>query len=190
MRSDSPTFSRDGVFVEARGQIHWLEWSAPDDADLDDYELAARVNPAPRFTPTVLARSTRSGYRNSPTQQFHLNMAGITEAAWLPVGSWQACRGPVDLTPRELFVGIDIGGTRSASALVGVTDDARSPDLRSLRRRRRRARRHRRATPTPRRRLDNQQKSHMTRGAIRPKPCASSVSTASRWSRSRKATHV
>jgi phage terminase large subunit-like protein len=117
---------RDGVFVEARGQVHWLEWSAPADADLDDYQLAASVNPASRFTPEVLAEA-RARVPQLTYAQFHLNMAGITEAAWLPVGSWQACLGPVDLTPRELFVGIDIGGTRSASALVGVTTELEVP---------------------------------------------------------------
>ena len=117
---------RDSVFVEARGQLHWLEWSAPADTDLDDFELAARVNPASRFTPAVLAEA-RERVPQLTYAQFHLNMAGVTEAAWLPVGSWQACRGPVDLTPRELFVGIDIGGTRSASALVGVTAELEVP---------------------------------------------------------------
>jgi phage terminase large subunit-like protein len=121
-----PDVHRRGVFVEARGQIHWLEWSAPADADLDDYRLAARVNPAPRFTPKVLAEA-RERVQELTYRQFHLNMAGVTEAAWLPVGSWQACRGPVDLTPRELFVGIDIGGTRAASALIGVTAELEVP---------------------------------------------------------------
>jgi phage terminase large subunit-like protein len=121
-----PDVRRRGVFVEARGQVHWLEWSADADADLDDYRLAARVNPASRFTPTVLAEArTRVG--ELTYRQFHLNQAGVTEAQWLPAGSWQACRGPADLTPREIFVGIDIGGTRSASALIGVTAELEVP---------------------------------------------------------------
>jgi phage terminase large subunit-like protein len=117
---------RRGVFVEARGQIRWLEWSALADADLDDFKLAARVNPAPRFTPAVLAEA-RERVQELTYRQFHLNQTGISEAQWLPAGSWQSCRGPVDLTPREIFVGIDIGGTRSASALIGVTADLEVP---------------------------------------------------------------
>jgi phage terminase large subunit-like protein len=121
-----PDVHQRGVFIEARGQVHWLEWSAPADADLDDLRLAARVNPASRFTPAVLAEA-RARVPELTYRQFHLNQAGITEAQWLPAGSWQACRGPVDLTPRELFVGIDIGGTRSASALIGVTPELEVP---------------------------------------------------------------
>jgi phage terminase large subunit-like protein len=121
-----PDVRRRGVFVEARGSLRWLEWSAAADADLDDYRLAARINPSRHLTAKVLAEA-RERVPAIVYQQFHLNMAGITEASWLPVGSWQACRGPVDLTPREIIIGIDIGGTRAASALVGVTRDLEVP---------------------------------------------------------------
>jgi phage terminase large subunit-like protein len=117
---------RRGVFIEARGQIRWLEWSAPEDADLDDYRLAARVNPARRFTAAVL-REARDRVPELSYRQFHLNQAGITQAAWLPAGAWAACRGEVDLTPREIILGVDIGGTRAASALVGVTPQLEVP---------------------------------------------------------------
>jgi len=117
---------RKGVFVEARGTIRWLEWSAPEDTDLDDFKLAARVNPAPRFTPAVL-QEARDRVGELTYRQFHLNQTGITEAQWLPPGSWQSCRGPVDLTPRDVWLGIDIGGTRAATALVGVTAELEVP---------------------------------------------------------------
>lgn len=121
-----PDVRRGGVFLEARGQLRWLEWSAPADADLDDYRLAARVNPASRFTPKVLAEA-RARVPELVYAQFHLNIAGVTEAQWLPAGAWAGCRAPVDLTPREIVLGIDIGGTRAASALVGVTRDLEVP---------------------------------------------------------------
>ncbi|MDP9346366.1 MAG: terminase large subunit [Actinomycetota bacterium] len=121
-----PDVRRRGVFVEARGAVRWLEWSAPEDADLNDYRLAARVNPASRFTPAVL-EAARARVPELAYRQFHLNQAGITEAAWLPAGAWQGCHGPVDLTPREIILGIDIGGSRAASALVGVTPDLQVP---------------------------------------------------------------
>lgn len=115
-----------GVLLEARGALRWLEWSAPGDCDLDDYRLAARVNPASRFTASVL-KEARARVPELTYRQFHLNQAGVTEAQWLPAGSWQQCRAPVDLTPREIVLGIDIGGSRSASALVGVTRDLEVP---------------------------------------------------------------
>jgi hypothetical protein len=79
-----------------------------------------------RFTAAVL-REARARVQEVSYRQFHLNQAGITEAAWLPAGAWAGCRGPVDLTPREIIVGVDIGGSGAASALVGVTADLQVP---------------------------------------------------------------
>src|SRR5829696_2456606 len=42
-----PSAKRVGAVVEARGDLHWLEWSLPDDVDLDDLEAVKRANPAP-----------------------------------------------------------------------------------------------------------------------------------------------
>ena len=52
--------------------------------------------------------------------------AAIAESAWLPAGAWQKCRDDYVIEDGEsVFVGIDIGGTRAATALVYVTDDLR-----------------------------------------------------------------
>src|SRR3954453_15698454 len=42
-----PSTRRTGPVVEARGDLHWLEWSLPDDADLDDLAAVKKANPAP-----------------------------------------------------------------------------------------------------------------------------------------------
>src|SRR3954453_15591281 len=42
-----PTAKRTGAVVEARGDLHWLEWSLPEDADLDDLAAVKKANPAP-----------------------------------------------------------------------------------------------------------------------------------------------
>jgi phage terminase large subunit-like protein len=118
---------RQGAVIDAsHAGIRWLEWSAPEDADLDDYALAARVNPAARFTPAVLAEA-RARVAEQAYRQFHLNQFGVSEAQWLPAGAWAACQGPVDLTPRTVWLGVDIGGARAASAVVGVTEDLQVP---------------------------------------------------------------
>ena len=40
---------------------------------------------------------------------------------WLPAGAWQACVGTPSFTAGEdIFVGVDVGGERSASAVVWV----------------------------------------------------------------------
>ena len=56
-----------GVFTEARGEVRWLEWSAPADCDPDDFKLAARVNPGRQFTPAVMreARARVPGTRTA-----------------------------------------------------------------------------------------------------------------------------
>jgi phage terminase large subunit-like protein len=49
----------------------------------------------------------------------------VQSARWLPPGAWQACRATYDIAADEaLVLGVDIGGSRSASAVVGcVADD-------------------------------------------------------------------
>ena len=120
---------RDGVFLEARGRVHWMEWSAPEDADLDDYALAARVNPAARFTAAVMAEA-RQRVPELTYRQFHLCQFGVSEAQWLPPGSWQACRDdePVD-DEAPVVLGIDVGGSRAASAVIGVTRDLQVAEI-------------------------------------------------------------
>jgi hypothetical protein len=80
------------------------------------------VNPASRFTVAVM-REARGRVSEITYRQFHLNQCGISEALWLPAGAWASARGPVDETPREIVLGVDIGGSRAASALIGVTPE-------------------------------------------------------------------
>ncbi len=57
--------------------------------------------------------------------QFHAGMWGVGSARWLPAGAWQACRGVYDVAPDEpLVLGVDVGGSRSATAVVGCVGDA------------------------------------------------------------------
>lgn len=51
----------------------------------------------------------------------HCNRSGVHAARWLPPGAWQDCATPYSVDDDEpLTLGVDIGGSRSAPALVGV----------------------------------------------------------------------
>jgi len=114
---------RGGVEIEAKGDgLHWLEWSVPDDADPDDLRLVAAVNPL--RTVAELAEQ-RKRVTEVEWLQFHLCRWGVLSARWLPAGAWAARRGVVDADGEPVWRGVDIGGSRSASAVVGVTADLR-----------------------------------------------------------------
>ena len=91
---------RTGPIVEARGDLHWLEWSLPDDADLDDLPAVKAVNPAPWITTADLRRQ-RAAVPDSTFAQFHACRWGIGEGSWLPPGAWQTCVGQPEFTPGE-----------------------------------------------------------------------------------------
>jgi Phage Terminase len=58
--------------------------------------------------------------------QFHAGRWGVGEGAWLPPGAWAACAGDAEIEPgEEIVAAVDIGGRRSASVVVFVTDDLR-----------------------------------------------------------------
>lgn len=113
-----PTAKRKGAVVEATGDLHWLEWSVPDEHDLDDLRAVKRANPAPWITVADLRRQ-RAAVPDLAFAQFHACRWGLTEGSWLPAGAWQACvRQPVFEDGEPVWVGVDVGGERSASAVV------------------------------------------------------------------------
>ncbi|MEJ7894536.1 MAG: terminase TerL endonuclease subunit [Solirubrobacteraceae bacterium] len=115
-----PTAKRTGAVVEATGDLHWLEWSLADDQDLDDLRAVKRANPAPWIKVADLRRQ-RSAVPDLAFQQFHACRWGLSEGSWLPAGAWQACIGePVFTDGEPIWVGVDVGGERSASAVVWV----------------------------------------------------------------------
>lgn len=118
-----PTAMRKGAVVEATGDLHWLEWSLPEDADLDDLAAVKRANPAPWIKVADLKRQ-RAAVPDLAWQQFHCCRWGLSEGSWLPAGAWQACVGEPRFEPGEpIWVGVDVGGDRSASAVVWVNAD-------------------------------------------------------------------
>lgn len=119
----APDLKREGSSWEAHGNgLAWIEWSVPDDraATLD---AVCAASPAPWITRELLAEQQ---HRVSPLEwlQYHANLAHVMSAMWLPRGAWQAARADYDVSDDEpLTLGVDIGGSRSTSALVGCVAD-------------------------------------------------------------------
>ena len=67
-RSRSRRRKRTGAVVEATGDLQWLEWSLPDEDDLDDFDAVKRANPAPwiglaSHAAHTIAKHSRRGWR-------------------------------------------------------------------------------------------------------------------------------
>jgi len=108
------------IVVEAAGDPVWLEWSLPDEADLDDMRAVKAANPAPWITVADLRRQ-RAAVPEAAFAQFHACRWGIGEGSWLPAGAWQACVGAPTFTDGEpVWIDVDVGGERSASAVAWV----------------------------------------------------------------------
>jgi hypothetical protein len=88
--------------------------------NLDDIETVKSVNPAPWVTAAGLAEQ-RLRVTPAAFAQFQCCVFGAGEGQWLPVGAWTGCKGKIETEPgARVWLGVDIGGARSNSALVGV----------------------------------------------------------------------
>jgi phage terminase large subunit-like protein len=117
-----PYVKRNGAVLEARGDLHWLEWSLPDDASLEDFDAVKACNPAPYITLSDLRRQ-RAALPSVAFAQFHACRWGVGEGSWLPPGAWQECVGQPTFTMGEpIWVGVDVGAERSASAVAWVNE--------------------------------------------------------------------
>jgi len=119
---------REGTLTIARSQsFAMFEWACADDDDLTDPKVLKAANPASFVTEAFLAEQIDSpGLHPLELARFHANVWTATQDSWLPVGAWQACAGAATIEAGEpVWVGVDVGGERSASAVVWVTDDLR-----------------------------------------------------------------
>jgi phage terminase large subunit-like protein len=122
-----PNAHRDGPVLTASGDgLRWLEWSLPDDEDPNDLDAVTACNPASWITHEALEEQR---HRVTPPAwlTFHCCRWGVGMASWLPPGAWSAARDDAITLGRDepLYLAVDIGGVRAASALVGVTADLR-----------------------------------------------------------------
>lgn len=121
--------TRKGAVTDATAPgLRWLEWSLGEDRPLDDFRAVKECNPAAYITVQGLREQAE---RVTPISfaQFHACRWGVGEGSWLPPGAWTACAG--ELAPPELpiYLGVDIGGARAASAVVGVTKDLQVAEI-------------------------------------------------------------
>jgi phage terminase large subunit-like protein len=99
-----------------------LEWAVPEDADADDPAVVKAANPASWLTAEGLA-DQRAALPDLAFRRYHANQWTAREGSWLPPGAWQACVGdPTFEDGERVWVGVDVGGERSASAVVWVNE--------------------------------------------------------------------
>jgi len=121
---------RDGELTIARdpaGNFAMLEWALTLDDDLADPDVLKRANPASWVTREWLAEQIASpGMHPLEVARYHACAWTYGQASWLPTGAWQACKGDATIQPSEaVWAGLDVGGERSATALVWATADLR-----------------------------------------------------------------
>jgi phage terminase large subunit-like protein len=118
-----PSVVRKGTVTRARGDdFAMIEWSLPSEWPL---ERAKECNPASWVTEKQLAQR-REAMREEAFRRYHLCQWTLSEQAWLPAGSWQAAKADYTIEPgEEVWLGVDIGSARSASAVVWCTEDLR-----------------------------------------------------------------
>lgn len=119
-----PDVTRDGALTVARSDgFTMFEWAATDPDDLASVKAA---NPASFVTRAWLAEQANApGLHRNDFLRFHAGLWTSGQTAWLPAGAWEACRVP-DTTPAgDTWVGVDIGGSRAATAVVWVDADGR-----------------------------------------------------------------
>ncbi len=121
-----PHVTRTAALTAAYGPtLAMLEWSVADDEDADDMRVVKPANPAGWITPEGLAEQ-RAALPDGAFRRYHCNTWTVGEQHWLPPGAWQACADDYTIEPGErVWVGVDVGGERSASAVVWVTEDLR-----------------------------------------------------------------
>lgn len=119
-----PSVERSGPITRAEGPTFaMLEWSVPEDEDVDEPAVVKRANPASWITEDGL-REQREAVHDLAFRRYHANQWTTSEHHWLPPGAWQACAGNATIEDGEaVWVGVDVGGSRAASAVVWVTAD-------------------------------------------------------------------
>jgi phage terminase large subunit-like protein len=116
-----PSVGRTGALTRAHGaNLAMLEWSVPQEADINDVKQALAANPASWIDADGL-REQREAVPEIAYRRYHANQWVARIGAWLPAGAWQACAGETEFEDGErIWLGVDIGGSRADSAVVWV----------------------------------------------------------------------
>lgn len=118
-----PSITTKGALTQARGPgLAMLDWSVPDDGDVDDPRVVKRANPASWITVEGL-RSQREAVPDIAYRRYHANQWTAAEASVFPAGAWAACAGDASIQDgAEIVIGIDAGKGASDSAIVWVDE--------------------------------------------------------------------
>jgi phage terminase large subunit-like protein len=116
---------RDGAVLRAETRDSmWLEWSAPEGANIDD--IAGVVKPAnPREAITVeMLAEHRRVLHESAFRRLHCNQNLPADDAFISADLWDACAGPIDIPAGSSVVAaVDAGIRRDSTAVVTVRKD-------------------------------------------------------------------
>src|SRR4051794_24260841 len=117
-----PHAKRHGALTDCRGPtLRALEWGVPEDTEATP-AAAKRANPASWITVGAL-RDQHDALPPLAWQRFRCGRWTAREGSWLPPGAWQACVGEPRFEPGErVWLGCDVGGERSATAVVYVNE--------------------------------------------------------------------
>jgi phage terminase large subunit-like protein len=118
-----PSVERQGAVTRAYGpNFSMLEWSVPDDADVEDVSVVKEANPASWITEKALGEQ-REAVPELAYRRFHANQWVARIGSWLPPGAWQRCAGTPEFEDGErIWIGVDIGGSRADSAVVWINE--------------------------------------------------------------------
>jgi phage terminase large subunit-like protein len=118
-----PHIQRKGSLTHAHGPgLRMLEWSVPENGNIKNARVVKSANPASWITTYALTEQ-REAVAEVAYRRYHCNQWTSAVGAWLPAGAWQACAGQTEFTEGErIWVGVDVGGERSASAVVYVNE--------------------------------------------------------------------
>jgi len=110
---------RTGALTEATGPgLAMLEWSVPEDGDVDDPRTVKQANPASWLSVEALA-SQRQAVPDLAYRRYHANQWNAGEGAVFPPGTWAACAGDATIQDgASIVVAIDAGKGASDSAIV------------------------------------------------------------------------
>jgi hypothetical protein len=97
-----------------------LEWSVPEDVELTPRSVK-RANPASWIRIEDLAAQMEA-IPDLAFRRFHAGQWTERASYWLPPGTWQQCVGEPKVG-HEIYVGVDVGGQRSATAVAWVDSD-------------------------------------------------------------------
>jgi len=125
-----PEVEHEGSLTTARDRgvgFAMFEWAVPEDADLRDPAIVKAANPASFVTEDFIAAQIASpGLHPLEFARYHANVWTESADYWLPPGTWQECAADYAIEDGErVWMGVDIGGDRAASAIAYATEDLR-----------------------------------------------------------------